>query len=193
MPEAGRVIAGSAKGIRLESATSGTRALSDRVKESLFASLEADGALSGGFLDLYAGTGAGGIEALSRGASRALFIENDARAAERIDDNLRRSKLDGGHVVRRDVIRHLAEGRPGGDDPYLASLADPPYDLPVLGRTLELLGDEGLGWLAEGAVVVAKHFWRDPPEEAFGSLRLDRQRRFGETMLTFYRHTAEAA
>jgi 16S rRNA (guanine966-N2)-methyltransferase len=193
MPEAGRVIAGSARGLRLEGAPAGTRPLSDRVKQALFASLEAEGALSDGFLDLYAGTGAAGIEALSRGAKRATFVEHESRAAALIAANLRRTRLDGGRVVRRDVVSFLADGRRSEDDPYRACLADPPYDEPVLQRTLELLGDRSRGWLTDDAVVVAKHFWREAPGERFGALRLDRERRFGETMLTFYRHNPEAA
>lgn len=193
MPEAGRVIAGSARGLRLEVAPSGTRPLADRVKQALFASLEAEGALVDGFLDLYAGTGSGGIEALSRGASRATFVERDSRAAALIEANLQRTRLDGGRVVRRDVLSFLADGRPARDYPYRACLADPPYDDPALQQTLELLGDPTTGWLTDDAVVVAKHFWRHEPDERVGALRLDRQRRFGETMLTFYRHNPEAA
>ena len=79
MAEGGRVIAGSARGIRLESPPEGTRPLTDRVKESLFAALEATDALDGPFLDLFAGSGAAGIEALSRGAPSATFVEHDGR------------------------------------------------------------------------------------------------------------------
>ncbi len=187
------MIAGTARGIRLEGAPRGTRPLSDRVKQALFASLEAEGALSDGFLDLYAGTGAAGIEALSRGAERATFVERDAGAGALIEANLSRARLEGGRVVRADVLRFLAAGRPPTDQPYAASLADPPYDQPLLQQTLELLADAKHGWLAQGAVVVAKQFWRDAPGEDVGALKVDRQRRFGETMLTFYRHTPEAA
>lgn len=192
MPEAGRVIAGSARGVRLEGAPAGTRPLADRVKQALFASLEAEGALEGGFLDLFAGTGAAGIEALSRGASRAVFVERDARTCSLIEANLRRAGLDGGRVVRSDVLRFLAAGRDARDEPFAACVADPPYDLPALGPTLELLADPSKGWLADGAVVVAKHFWRDAPDAEVDSLALERQRRFGETMLSFYRHTGAA-
>lgn len=166
--------------------------MSDRVKQALFASLEAEGALSDGFLDLYAGTGAAGIEALSRGAERATFVERDADAQASIRGNLLRAKLDGGRVVGSDVLRYLVTGRLPEDHPYAACLADPPYDQPLLQPTLELLADPQRGWLADGAVVVAKHFWRDAPTETVGPLRVDRRRRFGETMLTFYRHTPGA-
>lgn len=192
MPDAGRVIAGTARGIRLEGLQAGTRPLADRVKESLFASLEAEGALSDGFLDLFAGTGAAGIEAISRGATRGTFVEHDKNACALIDSNLKRAHLSAGHVVRGDALRFLGNGRPRQDPPYRAAIADPPYDTTLLAPTLELLGNPKLSWLTDGAVVVAKHFWRDPTEAQIGNLVLERQRRFGETMLTFYRQTGSA-
>lgn len=191
MPEAGRVIAGIAGGIRLGGAPSGTRPLSDRVKQALFASLEAEGALSDGFLDLFAGTGAAGIEALSRGAERATFVERDPKACAVVKANLARTKLGGGRVVKAGVDHFLAAGRPADEEPYDCCFADPPYDDPVLAPTLELLGTPEMSWLSVDAVVVAKHFWRDAPGPKIGTLALDRQRRFGETMLTFYRNIGE--
>ncbi len=185
------MIAGTARGVRLEGAPAGTRPLSDRVKQALFASLEAEGALSDGFLDLFAGTGAAGIEALSRGASRATFVEHDSKACALIESNLKRAKLDGWQVVRNDVVRYLGNGMPAPLKAYEAAIADPPYDAALLVPTLELLGNPAHGWLTGGAVVVAKHFWRDAPEAQIGSLVLERQRRFGETMLSFYRQTGE--
>ncbi len=185
------MIAGTARGIRLEGAPSGTRPLSDRVKQALFASLEAEGVLVGDFLDLFAGIGAAGIEALSRGATSATFVEHDARASALIDANLKRTRLSAAKVVRADVLLFLSAGRSRTEPPFVASVVDPPYDEPLVTPTLELLGDAGRGWLVHGAVVVAKHFWRDAPAPRIGSLMLDRQRRFGETMLSFYRHTVD--
>ena len=185
MPEGGRVIAGSSRGIRLDAPPGGTRPLSDRVKQSLFASLEADGALDGDFLDLFAGSGAAGIEALSRGASSATFVERDRTAAKVIAANLERTRLSGS-VVRSDVERFLAAGRPSGRPPFRAALVDPPYDAQLVAPTLTLLGEVRLDWLESGATVVAKHFWRDEPPESAGTLRRERQKRFGETCLSFY-------
>ena len=127
MPEAGRVIAGTARGIRLLAPGPGTRPLADRVKQTLFAILEPE--LPGAVvLDLFAGSGAAGIEALSRGAQSAVFVEKDAGAARVIAENLRRTRLAGPRVavVRGDVLRWLARdsaSRPSFD----IVLVDPPY------------------------------------------------------------------
>lgn len=194
MPEGGRVIAGIRRGVRLEGPRDKvTRPLSDRVKEALFAALEAEGALGGPFLDLFAGTGAAGIEALSRGAAQATFVERDGGNCSVIGANLRRTELDGGRVARADVLTFLQHGRPAADPPYRACLLDPPYGDPILLRALELVADAQLAWLEAAPVVVAKHFWRDEPPAVVGVLRQSRRRRFGETALTFYTRPEEAA
>lgn len=191
MSDAGRVVAGTARGIRLEGSLPGTRPLSDRVKQALFASLEAEGVLSDGFLDLFAGIGGAGIEALSRGATSATFVERDGRACALIESNLKRAALSGARVVCGDVLRFLSTDRPAAQAPFGASVVDPPYDDQLVTPTLELLAGASHGWLANGAVVVAKHFWRDAPAPRIGGLILERQRRFGETMLSFYRQTGD--
>jgi 16S rRNA (guanine966-N2)-methyltransferase len=186
--DAGRVIAGSAKGIRLRAPGPGTRPIADRVKQTLFAILEPE--LDGAHvLDLFAGSGAGGIEALSRGAASATFVEKDQGAAAVIDANLRATGLAGPNaaVIRWDVVRWLAEGH--GDVAYDLVLVDPPYaETELLGRVLAMLGAGGAP-LAVEARVVAKHFWRAKPPDRIGRLAAERDRRFGETALTFYRRT----
>jgi 16S rRNA (guanine966-N2)-methyltransferase len=188
MADGGRVIAGSARGTRLESPPAGTRPLTDRVKEALFAALEAGGALDGPFLDLFAGSGAAGIEALSRGAPAATFIERDGKTCAVIGSNLRRVHLDAkAHVVRADAASYLVAPPPSAArQPYAAAVVDPPYGDAILERVLELLADDERGWLADDATVVAKHFWRDETPEVIGTLTRSRQKRFGETMLSFY-------
>lgn len=187
MADAGRVVAGTARGTRLEAPPEGTRPLTDRVKESLFAALEAAGALRGPFFDLFAGSGAAGIEALSRGAVSATFVESDGRACAVIATNVRRAHFEQrAHVVRADVLGHLREAAPDERSRYAAVVVDPPYGDVVIERTLELLGDADSRWLADDTVVVAKHFWRDAAPERAGTLVRGRQRRFGETMLSFY-------
>ncbi len=189
MPEAGRVIAGTARGVRLAAPGPGTRPLADRVKQALFGILAPD--LAGAsVLDLFAGSGAGGIEALSRGAASAVFVERDHRAVRVIAENLRRAALEpGSTVVRRDVLSWLAGA--ARDDAatgarYDLVLIDPPYaDTLALVSVLERIGPI----VREGGIVVAKHFWRDAPPPVVGLLASERQRRFGETALTFYRRT----
>jgi 16S rRNA (guanine966-N2)-methyltransferase len=188
MADAGRVIAGSAKGTRLRAPGPGTRPLSDRVKQTLFAILEPelDGAR---VLDLFAGSGAGGIEALSRGAASATFVEHDSGAVGVIDANLRAASLAGDRAVliRSDALRWL-DGGPYGA-PFDVVLVDPPYaETDLMKRVLSILGAPDAP-LADDARVVAKHFWRDRPPERIGMLAAERDRRFGETALTFYRRT----
>ncbi len=191
MADGGRVIAGSARSIRLDAPGPGTRPLGDRVKQTLFAILEPD--LPGTrFLDLFAGSGAAGIEALSRGAAHATFVERDAGAARVIVANLARTHLGGPDrvtVVREDVVRWLGEPERATEPPWDVVLLDPPYEDTTAMRTaLERLGP----LVAPDAQVVAKHFWRDAPPERAGLLASDRVRRFGETALTFYRREEDA-
>lgn len=193
MPDAGRVIAGTARSTRLEAPGEGTRPLGDRVKQTLFAILDPD--LRGAIvLDLFAGSGAAGIEALSRGAALATFVERDEGAVRTIAANLRKTNLaQRGTVTRQEALAWLRA--PARRHEPLATIAilDPPYeDTAALEAALEAVGP----LLAPTARVVAKHFWRDAPPARIGLLASERKRRFGETALTFYRlagTTAEPA
>ena len=190
MADAGRVIAGSAKGVRLRAPGPATRPLADRVKQTLFAILEPE--LEGAVvLDLFAGSGAGGIEALSRGAARAVFVEKDPDASRVIEENLRSTGVaDRALRVRGDAERWLAGGA-REVAPFGIVIVDPPYaETEVLRRVLDRLGADDAPLLRD-ARVVAKHFWRDRPPERVGRLAVERERRFGETALTFYRRTGE--
>ena len=194
MPDAGRVISGTARSIRLEAPGAGTRPLADRVKQTLFAILEPD--LPGcRFLDLFAGSGAGGIEALSRGAMHATFVEHDARAIRTIKENLERTALGGrdrASVVRADVLGWLRDKARAAELPYDLVLVDPPYEeIETMAAALQELGTRH-ALLAPGARVVAKHFWRTSPPVRVGLLASERERRFGDTALTFYRPTEDA-
>ena len=135
-------------------------------------------------LDLFAGSGAAGIEALSRGAGAATFVERDREAVKVIEGNLARTRL-GEHatVVRAEALDWLRRAHPDATT-FAVAIVDPPYAQPELvTAALEALGPH----LAPGARVVAKHFWRDPPPAVVGLLASERERRFGETALTFYR------
>jgi 16S rRNA (guanine(966)-N(2))-methyltransferase RsmD len=186
--DAGRVIAGSARGLRLKAPGGQTRPLGDRVKQTLFAILEPE-LRDAAVLDLFAGSGAAGIEAGSRGARSVVFVERDATAVETIRANLDRTHLAGAamRAVRADVSRWLEQER-GHDGPFDVVIVDPPYDEPtLLTSVLERLGGPAGRLLSAGAVVVAKHFWRDRPPARIGLLASIDERRFGETALTFYR------
>ena len=191
MSDAGRVIGGRARGRRLVAPGPGTRPLADRLKQALFAILDPD--LPGAaVLDLFAGSGAGGIEALSRGAARAVFVERDAGAARTIEENLRRCELAGpAAVVRRaDALTYLASSA-ALDGPFDVVIVDPPYaDTVLLLEALRRLGADASGRIvAADGRVVAKHFWREAPPANVGLLASERERRFGESALTFYRRT----
>jgi 16S rRNA (guanine966-N2)-methyltransferase len=183
--DAGRIVAGTARGIRLEAPGPATRPLADRVKQTLFAILQPD--LPGAaVLDLFAGSGAAGLEALSRGAAHATFVERDASAAAVIATNLGRTHLAGerARIVRAEAIAWLRSAGAAAAGPFDIVVLDPPYaETELLAAALAAVEPH----LAPGARVVAKHFWRDPPPAAVGLLASERERRFGETMLTFYR------
>jgi 16S rRNA (guanine966-N2)-methyltransferase len=189
VPDAGRVIAGTARGTRLEAPGDATRPLGDRVKQTLFAILEPD-LRDARVLDLFAGSGAAGIEALSRGAGHATFVERDRTAAGVIASNLARTRLGGerARIVRADVFAWLATQTADEASPFDVAIVDPPYaDAGVLAAALEALGP----LITAGGRVVAKHFWRTEPPAATGLLASERERRFGETTLTFYRRVED--
>lgn len=198
---AGRVIAGAARGRRLVAPGAGTRPLGDRVKQSLFAILEPE-IRDGAFLDLFAGSGAAGIEALSRGARLVVFVEHNRFAGQFIERNLRTASFLGprARVVVADAITWLRgraaqpAGSTGPAEPFDAILVDPPYDEPrLLERALEEISAAGSGAiLAAEGVAVAKHFRKVGPPGRIGLLRSVREERFGETMLTFYRWSDRA-
>ncbi|HXG27186.1 MAG TPA: 16S rRNA (guanine(966)-N(2))-methyltransferase RsmD [Candidatus Binatia bacterium] len=188
---AGRVIAGVARGRRLVAPGHGARPLGDRVKQSLFAIIEPD-LRAGAFLDLFAGSGAAGIEALSRGATSAAFVERNHDVAQYIERNLRTTSLLGprARIVIADAVtwlRGVGPARTGA--PFEAIVLDPPYDEPhLLERPLEVIGEAGPGViLSPEGVAVAKHARQVDPPTRIRLLRSVRQERFGETTLTFYR------
>jgi 16S rRNA (guanine966-N2)-methyltransferase len=144
------VIAGTAKGVRLASVPPGVRPVSDRAREGLFSSIGAD-VPGADVLDLYAGTGALGIEALSRGADHATFVEWNRAALRTIGQNLDRTRLaERAEVVASEVSAFVSRRRPGRR--FDLVLADPPYDADVAAveGVLEGLSD---GWVQAGGAV----------------------------------------
>ena len=140
-----------------------------------------------GQLDSGHGVGAAGIEMLSRGAGRVTFLERDGGAARVVAFNLARTHLGGerARVVRADAILWLRGPDAATAGPFDIVVVDPPYaDTALLADALAAVEPH----LAPGARVVAKHFWRDLPPARVGLLASDRERRFGDTTLTFYRY-----
>src|SRR5439155_22045234 len=136
-------------------------------------------------LDLFAGAGGVGLEALSRGAGDVTFVERDARAVAALRENVAALGAGKAATVRRgDVLRELQALYQAGERFDIVFL-DPPYDASLVDTTLEALGGGGL-LLAE-AWVIAQHFTKRAPPERIGALLAFRTRRFGETTLTFYR------
>jgi 16S rRNA (guanine966-N2)-methyltransferase len=182
--DAGRVIAGSARGVRLAAPGAGTRPLADRVKQAVFGSLE-PALLEAAVLDLCAGSGGAAIEALSRGASRAVLVERDSGTCRVIAENLRRAGVaDRARVVRADALAYL-RGPAAADGPFDVVILDPPYaevELRQLGAPDGPIGPD--------ALVVATGFGKLPPPPTAGLLRSTRERRFGETLVVFYRRAA---
>jgi 16S rRNA (guanine966-N2)-methyltransferase len=183
-----RVIAGQARGRRLQvPGGRTTRPTGDRVREAMFA---AAGSILGSFegmrvLDLYAGSGAAGLEALSRGASHALLVESGPRSAQVIRANIGAVGLDGGQLVHDRVERLLGRGLPAGAQPYDVAFADPPYALPGQDVTEVLAALATRGWLAPGALVIVERASRSEPLRWPDGFSPVRSRRYGEATLWY--------
>jgi 16S rRNA (guanine966-N2)-methyltransferase len=183
-----RIIAGAAGGRRLATvAGRTTRPTSDRAREGLFATVLAmRGSLSGAaVLDLYAGSGAVGLEALSRGAADVILVESDPRAAAVIRANIASIGIAGAHLLTGKVERVLAQGPGESAARRDFVFADPPYALPdeELERVLIALTREG--WLAPGALVAVERATRSGPPTWPDALEPDRSRTYGEATLWY--------
>ena len=177
-----RVAGGTARGVPLAAVKDrGVRPTSERTRSALFSILAAYGLEGCTVLDLYAGTGALGIEALSRGASRADFVERSANQCRVIRQNLRAAKLeDQAQVICSAVTRALDKL----EGPYSFVLADPPYESEEIEELMSRLAEAP--WLEVGGVVVLEHSVRRQPLAAFGSLNLLQSRRYGDSCLSLY-------
>ena len=186
-----RVIAGAARGRRLQVPPGdGTRPTSDRAREALFGTLESLlGAWAGlRVLDLYAGSGAVGLEALSRGAAHALLVESDPRAARTVAANVATLGLPGAEVRRGRVERVAAHGLPG--PAYDVVFADPPYDL-TDDELRTVLADLRPA-VADAAVVVVERATRGGAWTWPAGFQELRSRRYGEATLWYGRATQPA-
>ena len=186
-----RIIAGAYKGRRLVAPRGETtRPTADQVRIALLDTLmpwlpEAR------VLDLFAGAGGVGLEALSRGAAHATFVERDARAVHALRANVTTLGVErAARIVRDDVRRALSTLRREGGR-FDVVFLDPPYDADDVATTLEALAERDV--LADGGVVVAQHLTKRAPAASFGALAAFRTRRFGETTLTFFRRDVPSA
>ncbi|HSE70785.1 MAG TPA: 16S rRNA (guanine(966)-N(2))-methyltransferase RsmD [Nocardioidaceae bacterium] len=184
-----RIIGGSAGGRRLKTpGGDNTRPTSDRVREAMFSAIDAGfGSLAGlRFLDLYAGSGAVGLEAMSRGAGAVTLVEQDRRTAGLIRENIRTLRFASAEVVNAPVSRVLAQPPRA---PYDVVFLDPPYALPVEEVRADLSALATHGWLLDDALVVVERSSRDPDLGWPEGFVAERSRRYGETTL-WYGHAA---
>ena len=189
-----RIIAGSLRSRRLEAPKGlGTRPTSDRLRETLFNVL-APWIEGAAFLDLYAGSGAVGIEALSRGAARVEFVEREAAALKILRGNLERLGLREGFLVHGCAVgaflRRAAIRKPERSEKrerYEVLFLDPPWEAAEeYAATLGLLGGAAAGLLGTNAVVIAEHRRKMRLEDRYGSLERTRLLEQGDAALSFY-------
>lgn len=180
-----RIVAGRAKGRRLAAPAGSTRPTSDRAREGLFNSLDTLLDLDGArVLDLFAGTGAVGLEALSRGALEAVFVESGRRAVDVLGRNAATVGLPGGRVVGRPVAAVLSAM---AEAPFDLVFADPPYaldDEELAGLLTDLVTN---GWLAQDGIVVVERASRGTAPRWPDEVTAVQDRRYGEGVLWYGR------
>lgn len=177
-----RVIAGSARGMRLKTPKGErTRPTADRIKESLF-SILGGRVIDAVVLDLFAGTGALGIEALSRGAARALFLEADRRTSHILRENLKKCSLEHAASVIVSQVPPRQE-LPDGWAPFDVVLMDPPYERGLVRPALEWLAGKGL--VVPGGWVIVEHSVKEEMPSNLQNLSVIRTKVFNETIVSF--------
>ena len=177
-----RVIAGKAKGIVLKTPEGmQTRPTADRVKEALFSILQFD--LPGTkILDLFGGTGQLGIEAISRGAKSAVFVDAGDAACKLIKENLRRAKMEGeGRVIRADYLQFLSQCQEEFDIIFL----DPPYAEVFLENSIKKISEIDI--LQSGGIIVTERPVEKPLDVQIEGFSRSKDYKYGRTMLTLYR------
>ena len=185
-PPRGLTIAGGElRGLRIQT-PAGIRPTSGRLREALF-SMWNDRLAGCRFLDLFAGSGAVGLEAVSRGASRALLVEAAPRVLARLEANLRRAGIAGPEVLRARLPGELARRLPP-EARFDLVFADPPYGFAELGSVLLAVEP----YLAAGGEVAVEHRWRDGAPRAGDRLVAVRGRRYGDSGLTLFQRPVRA-
>lgn len=179
-----RVIAGDRKGFRLKGpAGPGTRPMADKIKGALFSMLDSLGVAPERVLDLYAGTGSIGIEALSRGADWADFVEQNSAAVSVVRANLAHTRFTDVSMVHQIAVQTYLR-RASGARPYDLVIIDPPYADPAIVVTLDELGRSPL--VQSGSVVAIGHSPRVTLPEGVGGLRRLRHRCHGDSCVSIY-------
>nr|WP_114297472.1 16S rRNA (guanine(966)-N(2))-methyltransferase RsmD [Anaerobacterium chartisolvens] len=181
-----RVISGTAKGHKLKAPRGvSTRPTSDRVKESLF-NIISHSIYASEVLDLFAGTGNLGIEALSRGADSAVFIDRSQECFSIINENLRHTKLeDKASVMVGDVFACLKRLSSQGRKFDIVFL-DPPYNKNLIEETLTFIVQNDI--IRDNSIIIAERDIDDIIPQSIEAIKLAREERYGDTVLSFYRH-----
>jgi len=179
-----RIISGIAGGIPIKvPPTEKTKPTLDRVKESVFAILHPY--IPGKkVLDLFAGSGNLGLEALSRGADSAVFVDNSRLCAQIIKENIRKTRMDEkAQVVQSDVFRAIQDfGRQGMQFDII--LLDPPYAQDFVNKTLQMIEENGI--IVENGLVAVEHIESEPVPDRIGSLMKVRSKHYGDTVFSFF-------
>lgn len=180
-----RIVAGTAGGRRLAVPRSGTRPTSERVREALFSALDHEGVVDGArVLDLYAGSGALGLEAASRGAQDVTLVDSSRAATRACQSNAHALELEDVEVVTATVASFLAAV---AGTPADLVLLDPPYEVgeAELAQVLELLARSQDPWMTPGAVVVVERSVRSPEPTWPDALQRYARKTYGETVIWF--------
>jgi 16S rRNA (guanine966-N2)-methyltransferase len=182
-----RIIAGALRGRRIEAPEGlATRPTSDRLRETLFNVL-APRIQGAAFLDLYAGSGAVGVEALSRGARQVIFVERAPAALKVLRTNLEQLGLTSGYRVRAERAASFLRGPRADAMEFDLVFLDPPYDEDAEYETaLGLLGGDASRHLAGGAVAIAEHRRKQKLKDEYGTLKRTRLLEQGDAALSFY-------
>lgn len=180
-----RVITGTARGTNLKAPDGlSTRPTADKVKQALFNIIQYE--IVGDALDLFAGSGQLGIEALSRGARHAVFVDERADAIAAIRENLRRTHLEKrAEIVRSDYQNYLS----GCKDSFRLIFLDPPYAEKYLENAIKRISEIDI--LAEGGIIITERPLGKPLEEQFAGLERSRDYIYGKTVITLFRRTKE--
>lgn len=180
-----RVITGTARGTNLKAPDGlATRPTADRVKEALFNIIQYE--IAGEVLDLFAGSGQLGIEALSRGAEHAVFIDERADAISVIKENLKRTHLqERAQVIRSDYLSYLSACRKH----FRLIFLDPPYAEKYLENAIKRISEIDI--LAEGAIIIAERPLGKPLEDDFPGLVRSKDYNYGKTTITLFRRSED--